>query len=42
MEKVMKDSEAFIGLEFIKERMLNFFDHKDAQAAAGVSNELGE
>jgi transposase len=42
MEKVMKDNEAFIGLELIKERMLTFFDQKDAQAAADVFNELGE
>ncbi len=40
MAKVMKDNEAFIRLELIKERMLTFFDQPDLPSAANVFKEL--
>lgn len=40
MKKVMKNNEAFISLELIKERMLTFFDQPDLPSAADVFNEL--
>ena len=42
MKKVMQDNEAFINLELIKERMLSFFDEKDAQSAWRVFLEIGD
>lgn len=42
MEKVMKDNEAFMRLELIKERMLTFFNQKSAEEARKVFLELRE
>lgn len=42
MEKVMKDNEAFMRLELIKERMLTLFDQPDSKAAAEVFSEMGD
>ena len=40
MEKVMKDNQAFIHLELIKERMLTLFNQPDETAARKVFEEL--
>jgi transposase len=42
MQQVMKDNEAFFNLELIKERMLSFFDERDAKSAWEVFREIGD
>lgn len=41
MAQVMKDNEAFMRLELIKERMLSFFDAKDEVEALAIFQEIG-
>lgn len=41
MAKIMKDNEAFVSLELIKERYITFFDSQTEGEALAVFNEMG-
>lgn len=42
MARVLKDNEAFLRLELIKERMLTFFNARDEEEAWAIFEEMGE